>query len=72
MWHNIKNKPTQEGLYVVAQFEGDKMVDFHPEYALIEGYWGPNNIGWSQRIEVTHWMTRKEYREHLENAPREI
>ncbi len=71
MWHSIQNKPKQEGLYVVARFEGDKMIDFHPEYALLEGYWGPNNVGWSVRINVTHWMTREEYKRHLAEIERE-
>ena len=70
MWKSISNKPTKDGIYVVARFEGDTMVDYDINWALCEGYWGPNNIGWQERIEPTHWMSRQEYRDALAKLPR--
>ena len=74
MWHSIKNKPTEPGIYVVARFEGDRMVAYDIDWAHIEGYFGPNNLGgygWRENICPTHWMTQKEYRTLLSNAPKE-
>lgn len=70
MWHSIDNKPTLDGIYVVAQFDGDKMLNLNTNYARAEGYWGPNNIGWCERFPITHWMSYAEYRAILENTPR--
>ena len=28
MWKSLKNKPTEPGLYVVAKFDGDKMIHY--------------------------------------------
>ncbi|MBO4719014.1 MAG: hypothetical protein J5658_03970 [Prevotella sp.] len=71
MWRSIDRRPTEQGIYVVARFEGDKMVSYDTNWALADGYFGPNNIGWQERIEATHWMPVSEYRKLLENAPKE-
>ncbi len=71
MWHNIKNgRPVKPGIYVVAEFVGDTMVNFNPDYAYLEGYWGPNKVGWAEKFEVTHWMSYREYRDCIERIPR--
>lgn len=72
MWRSIKTKPTEPGIYVVARFEGDKMTDYDTNWAYLDGYWGPNNIGWQERISPTHWMPIAEYRKALEDIPREV
>lgn len=73
MWKSIKKHPhpTQEGVYVVARFVDGKMVDYDTNWAYIEGYFGPNNVGWQERIEPTHWMSRADYRQVLSDAPKE-
>lgn len=73
MWHSIVNKPTKEGIYVVAQFnDKGKLIEYSTDYVLIEGYFGPNNIGNPYAtVKVTHWMTYKEYRSLLENTKRQ-
>lgn len=73
IWKSFKKHPMPKtwGIYVVARFEGDKMLDFDTNWAFIEGYFGPNNLGGQENIQPTHWMTRKEYRAMLEGATRE-
>ena len=71
MWRSMNNRPTEPGIYVVARFEDGKIVDYDTNWALAEGYWGPNSLGWQRNIHPTHWMTRKDYRSLLENAPKE-
>ena len=73
MWKSIEKHPhpTKPGVYVVARFEGGKMVDYDTNWAYIEGYFGPNNVGWQARIVPTHWMSRKDYRGLLEKAKKE-
>ena len=67
----MSEKPTEQGLYVVAKFEGDKMVEFCDEWALIEGYWGPNRRSYCGSYDMTHWMPRADYRRILETTPRD-
>lgn len=75
MWKSIKIPPTESGLYVVAEFKGDEMVDFSTDYALInesgEHYWGPNKITGFSNINVTHWMSQKTYKQILSSIQRE-
>ena len=68
-WKSIEHKPTKPGIYVVARFEDGKMVDYDINWAYLDGYFGPNNVGWQERIEPTHWMSRDEYRTALGNLP---
>lgn len=70
MWKSINTPPKEDGLYVVAEFDSDVMVSFDTNWAKAESYWGPNNIGYQERIHATHWMSHKEYRALLENTPR--
>ena len=71
LWKSIKEKPTEPGIYVVARFEGDEMVEYDTNWACVEGYFGPNNQGWQVNIHPTHWMTAAEYRSFLATAPKE-
>ena len=71
MWRSIKVKPTEPGLYVVAKFVGDEMVDFCTDWACLEGYFGPNSAAYCGGRDMTHWMPRKEYRALLASVPRE-
>lgn len=69
MWHSIDNKPTEPGLYIGAKFVDNKMLAIG-EYALcLDGYFGPNDS--RAPIPITHWMSRKEFYELLENIPKE-
>ena len=70
-WRSITKRPTEPGLYVVAKFEGDKMVEFCPDWACIEGYFGPNKNSYCGSKDMTHWMPYREYRRALERLPRE-
>ena len=71
MWHNIdKEKPTEDGLIVVARFEGDEMVWYCMDWAKCEGYFGPNSASYCGERDITHWMTRTEFRKILENLPK--
>lgn len=70
MWHPIEEKPVKVGIYVVARFEGDSMIELDTNWAFCDDYFGPNNVGWQVRIKPTHWMTYTEYRAVLENTPR--
>ena len=76
MWKSIEIPPTESGIYVVAEFKGDEMVDFSTDYALINEpnepyYWGPNKFRFSSSLNVTHWMKWRTYKKLLESAPRE-
>ena len=75
MWKSIKYPPTKSGIYVVAEFKGDEMVDFSTDYALIneyrEHYWGPNKTTGFSNINVTHWMNWKTYKQILSSIQRE-
>ena len=72
VWKSIQDhKPTEEGIYVVAKFEGDKMVEYSTAWCLAEGYWGPNSASYWGARDMTHWMTAKEYRQALAALPRE-
>ena len=71
MWKDIKKeKPTEEGVYVVATFEGDVMTDLHLDYALYEGNFTPNRYG-SYGIHVTHWMKWSDFREAISKIERQ-
>ena len=70
IWKSIKEKPTQEGIYIVAEFDGDKMVNLHTNWAFYDGHLGPNNLTWSAPIRPTHWMSYADYRRALELLPR--
>lgn len=76
MWKSIKLPPTQTGIYVVAEFKGDEMIDFNLDYALINApdepyYWGPNRVMSQSSINVTHYMSYKAFKQMLGNLPRE-
>ena len=72
MWHSIDNKPTKEGIIVVARFDGDKMVEFCDDWALLGDYFGPNKASYWGTRNITHWMYYSEYRELLEQLPRDL
>ena len=71
MWHSVKNKPTQDGIIVVARFEGDKMVELSTNWAKLEGYFGPNSSSYFGTRDITHWMYYSEYREVIEKVMRQ-
>ena len=75
MWKSIEKHKTPErmGIYVVARFEGDKMVEWSDNYVFYEGGWSPNNIGDPTAIvrNFTHWMSYADFRSILERTPRE-
>lgn len=71
IWKNIKEKPTQEGIVIVAEFDGDIMVNLHTNWCFFEGHFEPNNRTWSAPIRPTHWMSYADYRKALETLPRE-
>lgn len=76
MWKSIKIPPVHTGLYVVAEFKGNELVEYNLEYALINEpgephYWGPNKIMGQSQINVTHWMSRNDFKRMLESARRE-
>ena len=72
LWKSIKDhKPTEEGIYAVAVFDGDKMVEFWHDWAKCEGYFGPNKLPYFGRKDITHWMTQAEYYEALAAIPKE-
>ena len=71
MWHSIDNKPTKEGIIVVAHFIGDRMDWFSTDWANIEGYFGPNSANYCGERNPTHWMYHSEYREILEKIGRQ-
>ena len=72
-WENINVKPTIEGLYVVARFEGDKMIEFSTNYIYLKEMGStlfPNTPGTGLEKEPTHYMTYKDYRMMLEALPK--
>ena len=70
-WRPIEQKPTEPGIYVVAEFNGDKMVHLSTDWARTEeGYWGPNSAAYCGRMKITHWMPYRDYRRALELLPR--
>lgn len=74
MWRSRKAHPTPErdGIYVVARFEGGRMVDWNTDYAYVKerGGWTPNTVGGYYLI-FTHWMPYSDYRAAIEAVPRE-
>ena len=73
MWRDIRNGiPEEDGLYVVARFEGDKLLEYNLEYAKLDGYFGPNKLmGGLNRVNYTHWMRWVDFRELLRCCERE-
>lgn len=71
MWKSLKNKPTEPGLYVVAKFDGDKMIHYCIDFACVDGYFGPNNAAYCGPRDYTHYMRYIDFRSILEGAPRE-
>ena len=65
MWRDIRNGiPEEDGLYVVARFEGDKLLEYNLEYAKLDGYFGPNKLmGWVDFRELLRCCEREEYHE---------
>ncbi len=70
IWKRIEEKPTHEGIIVVAEFKGGEMVRLNTDWAFYDGNFGPNNLTWSAPIRPTHWMTYADYRRALETLPR--
>ena len=70
-WHSMEVKPTEPGLYAVAKFEGDKMVEFCPDWACYDGHFGPNRAGYWGSLDMTHWMSHEDYFRALESLKKE-
>lgn len=71
MWRSMKEPPTVAGVYVVAKFVGDEMVEFSTDWACLEGYFGPNSASYWGARDMTHWMSWKDYRSVLASLPRD-
>lgn len=72
LWKRIKDhKPVEEGIYVVARFEGDEMTWYSTDWCNCEGYFGPNSASYCGELNPTHWMLAREYRQALAALPRE-
>ena len=72
-WKSIKEKPSEEGIYVVANFDDEgNMAEFSCDYAYLRDQGGfiPNHpmIGLRR---ITHYMTYGDYRTLLGAQPRE-
>lgn len=70
-WKSNNTKPTEPGIYVVAEFQGEKMVELNTNWARTEDYWGPNSAAYCGHIHVTHWIAYADYRRLLETQTRE-
>ena len=70
MWREIsKEKPVEDGLYCVAEFDGKRLVSYSLNFCVVDGVLRLNG-GWCDRINITHWMPYSELREMLEkNLP---
>lgn len=69
-WRSIKKGwPKEYGIYAVAKFVDGQMVEFCPDWARIENYFGPNNAAYWGALDITHWMPQKEYLAALAALP---
>lgn len=67
MWHSFKEKPTKDGIYVVAKFDGDRLVELCTQWCVLDGVLMPNTIPYFGSRDMTHWISQSEYYRVLEN-----
>ena len=73
VWRSINNKPQHMGLYVVAHFKGDNLIEFSTDYCVLTpGYLQPNAEYGPGISKITHWMPYSDYRTLLSNVPRDV
>ena len=72
MWQSKKVKPTKEGIYVVAEFRDNKLIDFSTHYCYVKDIADEliKNCP-CETVNFTHWMHYSDYRKVLENLPKE-